>query len=133
MELEPQSAAAGKLLNLHLFRERAQWLSSTVIECPITGSLAKATPEALCCVLEQDILSPASYSQWVFRQQSHNHRQIHGTIRKRADAHIKARVHLKQADLEVIKLDFIVRLKLKRSDWLLADMCPQAANHCALS
>ena len=47
--------------------------------------------------------------------------------------------------LEVIKLEFILKLKIKRSDWLLADMfkikrsdwlladmCPQAANHCAL-
>ena len=34
--------------------------------------------------------------------------------------------------LKVIKLEFILRLKIKRNDWLLADMCPQAANHCAL-
>ena len=34
--------------------------------------------------------------------------------------------------LEVIKLEFILRLKIKHNDWLLADTCPQAANHCAL-
>ena len=34
--------------------------------------------------------------------------------------------------LEVIKLEFILRLKIKRNDWLLADTCPQAAIHCAL-
>ena len=34
--------------------------------------------------------------------------------------------------LVVIKLEFILRLKIKRNDWLLADTCPQAANHCAL-
>ena len=34
--------------------------------------------------------------------------------------------------LEVIKLEFILRLKIKLNDWLLADMCPQATNHCAL-
>ena len=34
--------------------------------------------------------------------------------------------------LEVIKLEFILRLKIKRIDWLLADRCPQAANNCAL-
>ena len=34
--------------------------------------------------------------------------------------------------LEVIKLEFILRLKIKWNDWLLADTCPQAANHCAL-
>ena len=33
---------------------------------------------------------------------------------------------------EVIKLEFNLKLKIKRNDWLLADMCPQAANHCAL-
>ena len=34
--------------------------------------------------------------------------------------------------IEVIKLEFILRLKIKRNDWLLADTCPQADNHCAL-
>ena len=34
--------------------------------------------------------------------------------------------------LEVIKLEYILILKIKRNDWLIADMCPQAANHCAL-
>ena len=27
--------------------------------------------------------------------------------------------------------EFILRLKIKRNDWMLADTCPQAANHCA--
>ena len=30
--------------------------------------------------------------------------------------------------LEVIKLEFILKLKIKRNDWLLAYTCPQAAN-----
>ena len=34
--------------------------------------------------------------------------------------------------LEVIKLEFILRLKIKRNNWLLADTCTQAANHSAL-
>ena len=34
--------------------------------------------------------------------------------------------------LEVIKLEFILRLKIKFNDWLLVDWRPQAANHCAL-
>ena len=34
--------------------------------------------------------------------------------------------------LEVIKLVFILRLKIKRNDWLLADTCPQTVNHFAL-
>ena len=33
---------------------------------------------------------------------------------------------------EVIDLEFIIKLKIKRNDWLLADTCPQAANHRAL-
>ena len=37
-----------------------------------------------------------------------------------------------RAGLEVIKLESILKLKIKRNDWLLADTCPQAANHCAL-
>ena len=32
----------------------------------------------------------------------------------------------------VIKLDYSIKLKIKRNDWLIADICPQAANHCAL-
>ena len=34
--------------------------------------------------------------------------------------------------LEVIKLEYSLKLKIKHIDWLLADTCPQAANHCAL-
>ena len=34
--------------------------------------------------------------------------------------------------LKVIILKYNLRLKIKRNDWLFADMCPQAANHCAL-
>ena len=37
-----------------------------------------------------------------------------------------------QSGLKVIKLEYSLRLKIKRNDWLLADTCPQAANHCAL-
>ena len=34
--------------------------------------------------------------------------------------------------LKVIKLEYKLRLKIRRNDWLLADTCPQTANHCAL-
>ena len=34
--------------------------------------------------------------------------------------------------LEVMNLEYSLRLKVKRNDWLLADTCPQAANQCAL-
>ena len=39
---------------------------------------------------------------------------------------------VQQSGLEVIKLEYSLRLKIKRNDWLFADTCPQAANHCAL-
>ena len=29
----------------------------------------------------------------------------------------------------VIKLEYSLKVKIKRNDWLLADTCPQAANH----
>ena len=32
--------------------------------------------------------------------------------------------------LKVIKLEFILRLKIKGNDWLLADMCPQRKKGC---
>ena len=38
---------------------------------------------------------------------------------------------LKKTGFEVIKLEFILRHQIKRNDWLHADTCPQAANHCA--
>ena len=34
--------------------------------------------------------------------------------------------------LEVIELEYSLKLKVKRNDWLLADACPHAANYCAL-
>ena len=37
-----------------------------------------------------------------------------------------------RAGLEVIKLEYNLKLKIKHNDWLLVDTCPQAANHCAL-
>ena len=39
---------------------------------------------------------------------------------------------LQDPGLEVIKLEFILSLKIKRTDWLHANTCPQAANHCPL-
>ena len=41
------------------------------------------------------------------------------------------RFYSRPAGLEVIKLESNLRLKIKSNDWLLADTCPQAANHCA--
>ena len=34
---------------------------------------------------------------------------------------------------EVIKLEFILKLKIKCNDGLLVDTCPEAAHYCALS
>ena len=33
--------------------------------------------------------------------------------------------HTAEPGLEVIKLEFILKLKIKRNDWLLSDTCPQ--------
>ena len=48
------------------------------------------------------------------------------------ESHCKLTGHEFNPGLEVIKPEFILRLKIKCNDWLLADMCPQVANHCAL-
>ena len=40
--------------------------------------------------------------------------------------------HSESSDLEVIKFEYSLKLKIKRNDWLLADTCLQADNHCAL-
>ena len=41
--------------------------------------------------------------------------------------------NFKQASgLEMLKLEFILKLKIKRNDWLFADTSPQAANQCTL-
>ena len=37
-----------------------------------------------------------------------------------------------RAGIEVIKLEDSLKLKINHIDWLLSDMCLQAANHCAL-
>ena len=41
-------------------------------------------------------------------------------------------VQTMRSGLEVIKLKYSLRLKIKHNDWLLADTCPQATNHCDL-
>ena len=38
---------------------------------------------------------------------------------------------LNQSGLEVIKLEYSLRLKIKCNDWLLADTCPQSAKNWA--
>ena len=40
--------------------------------------------------------------------------------------------HVWQPGPEVIKLEYSLKLKIKHTDWLLADTCLQAANHYAL-
>ena len=54
----------------------------------------------------------------IFKQSFHEHYQCVKMFRIRSG-------------LEVIKLVFILKLKIKRNDWLLADTCPKTANHCA--
>ena len=67
--------------------------------------------------------------------------QGHITIRNVGQSHIGRAVGPDQTEatfckdiepgLKVIKLEYSLRLKIKRNDWLLADTCLQAANHCA--
>ena len=33
---------------------------------------------------------------------------------------------------EVIVLEYSLKLKIKRNNWMFAHTCPQTANHCAL-
>ena len=48
-------------------------------------------------------------------------------------AYIPIEYHAEQSPgLEVIKLDYSLKLKIKRNDWLLADTCTRAAYHCTL-
>ena len=71
----------------------------------------------------------------------------HSGIRFFADDSLLFRQINSQKDAELIQQDIkaledwkktwprgykTIRLKIKRSDWLLADTCPQAANHCVL-
>ena len=42
------------------------------------------------------------------------------------------RIQMSVPGPEVIKLEYSLKLKIKRIDWLLVDTCPQAANHSAL-
>ena len=52
-------------------------------------------------------------------------------VAQRLSQELKASLFLATVE-SVIKLEFILRLKIKRTYWLLADTCPQAANHFAL-
>ena len=47
-------------------------------------------------------------------------------------AHFHVSLNTLRPGLEVIKLEFVLKLKIKCKDWMLADMCPQAANRYAL-
>ena len=40
--------------------------------------------------------------------------------------------HTAEPGLEVIKVEFILKLKIEHNDWLLVDMCLQAGNRYAL-
>ena len=53
-------------------------------------------------------------------------------LRLRASNDIPPEYGTRRSGLEVIKLEYSLRLKIKRNDWLHADKCPQAANCCTL-
>ena len=59
-------------------------------------------------------------------EKSHGGERIEGKCRKDDDHDLRYR-----PGLEVIKFEFILKLKIKHKDWLLADMCPQTANRYA--
>ena len=40
------------------------------------------------------------------------------------------KLHMYAVMYMYIRLDDLAPVKIKRNDWLLADTCPQAANHC---
>ena len=53
-------------------------------------------------------------------------------IRLQLTSFLKHLIYLKLIPgLKVIKLEYSLRLKIKRNDWQLVDTCPLAANHCA--
>ena len=41
-------------------------------------------------------------------------------------------ISTKTSSPKVIKLEYSLELKIKHNDWMLADTCPQEANHRAL-
>ena len=55
---------------------------------------------------------------------------IRNALRSSALQNIYCQAH--EPRHEVIKLELNLRLRIKCNDWLLADTCPHAANHCAL-
>ena len=76
------------------------------------------------CVMHHHSLL-AKYDSFYFRMRCYN--CLQHMLLSRKNCYLGFR-----SGLEVIKLEYSLKLKIKRNDWLLADTCPKAANHCAL-
>ena len=99
-----------------------------------------------CSLFQAKSLSdvdPSSPSQFIspFRKPLESiGNNVHSSVQPSLSAHVSISRNMRVGvisssftpGLDVIKLEYSLRLKIKRNDWLLADMCPQAANHCAL-
>ena len=53
--------------------------------------------------------------------------QLKGPLARSTDK--LSKLFRKRSGLQVRKLEYSLRLKIKPYDWLLADTCPQAVNH----
>ena len=85
---------------------------------PVHFSRSKAKLEKRVYVNELDVVSQLLY---VLIENTPNH-----------NVYLQPDLCRSRAGPQVIKLEYSLKLKIKRNDWLLVDRCPQAANHCAL-
>ena len=77
--------------------------------------------------LSLGLLSPLSF---VYHSYHDFVRHAHGLVV--FQVHTDFQRQLPNTGLEIIKIENSLKLKIKRNDWLLGDICLQAANHCAL-
>ena len=52
--------------------------------------------------------------------------------KKKPDSSENNKLSFIQSGLGATKLEYSLKLKIERNDWLPVDTCPQIANHCAL-
>ena len=67
-----------------------------------------------------------------FKKSNFSEKNFRNTIRVSNILDPDQTCHFVRPGTEVIKLEHSLKLKIKRNDWLLADTCPQAANHSTL-
>ena len=59
-------------------------------------------------------------------------RVFYGEVRKVIPKSSLSALLIWSTGQEVIKLEYILKLKIKQTDWLLPSTCSEAANQCAL-